>query len=109
MSTVMDPFNEDFEKFSILVRQMLNNLSMPSVFAKPLIWHEAQKHAPILCLCSPNIRGLPLTTLYDVFHHFQLKTSRSFPIMAETMAVQIAALTLVLELEKLLWSQSTLT
>jgi len=87
----MNQFNEYFERFSMLVRQLLNNFPAPSDFAKPSVWREIQKDAPILCLRPPDARGLPLTTLHDVFCCFQLEASRSFPTTTESVAVQIAA------------------
>ena len=91
MSTAMDQFNEDFEAFSMLVMQLLNNLPAPSDFGKLSVWPEVQERAPILCLRPPDARGLPLTTLHDVFCRFQLETSTPLPTTAETVAVQIAA------------------
>ena len=75
----------------MLVRQLLNNFPAPSDFAKLSVWREIQKDAPILCLRPPDARGLPLTTLHDVFRCFQLEASRSFPTTTESVAVQIAA------------------
>jgi len=87
----MDPLNKHFEEFIILVRQLQNDLLAPSDFAQPSVWPEAQKGAPILCLRPSDARGLPLTMLHHVFHHFQYKMSRPLAMMAETVAVQIAA------------------
>jgi len=91
MSTAMDQFNEDFEAFSMLVRPLLNNPPAPSDFGKLSVWPGVQKDAPILCLRPPDARGLPLTTLHDVFRRFQLEASGSFGTTTETVAVQIAA------------------
>ena len=86
----MDIFNVRFEKFIMLVRQLQNDLPAPSDFARHSVWPAAQKDAPILCLRPPDARGLPLTTLHDVFLCFQYETSRPLPT-TETVAVQIAA------------------
>jgi len=87
----MDPLNKHFEEFIILVRQLQNDLLAPSDFAQPSVWPEAQKGAPILCLRPSDARGLPLTMLHHVFHYFQYKMSRPLAMIAETVAVQIAA------------------
>jgi len=87
----MDPLNERFEEFIILVRQLQNDLPAPSDFAQPSVWPEAQKGAPILCLRPSDARGLPLTTLHHVFRRFQYEMSRPLAMTAETVAVQIAA------------------
>ena len=89
----MTPLNERFEQFTKVVRQLQNDRPAPSDFARHSVWPEAQKDAPILCLRPPNARGLPLTTLHDVFLHFQREISRPLPT-TETVAVQIAALEL---------------
>ena len=86
----MNPLNERFEQFTRLVRQLQNDLPAPSDFARHTVWPEAQKDTPILCLRPPNARGLPLTTLHDVFLRFQHEISRPLP-MTETVAVQTAA------------------
>jgi len=87
----MDEFNERFEQFIMLVRQLQNDLPPPSDFAQPSVWPEAQEGAPILCLRPSDARGLPLTTLHHVFRRFQFEISRSLAMMTETVAVQIAA------------------
>jgi len=86
----MNPLNECFEQFTRLVRQLQNDLPAPSDFAWHSVWPEAQKDTPILCLCPPNARGLPLTTLHDIFLRFQHEISRPLPT-TETVVVQIAA------------------
>ena len=86
----MTPLNERFEQFTKVVRQLQNDRPAPSDFARHSVWPEAQKDAPILCLRPLNARGLPLTTLHDVFLCFQYETSRPLPT-TETVAVQIAA------------------
>jgi len=86
----MTPLNEHFEQFTRLVRQLQNDLPVPSDFARHLVWPETQKDTPILCLRPSNARGLPLTTLHDIFLCFQHKISRPLPT-TETVAVQIAA------------------
>ena len=85
----MNSLNECFEKFIRLVRQLQNDLPVPSDFARHTVWPEAQKDTPILCLRPPNARGLPLTTLHDIFLCFQHEISRPLPT-TETVAVQIA-------------------
>ena len=75
----------------MLVRQLQNDLPAPSDFGQLSVWPEAQEATPILCLRPPNARGLPLTTLHDVFRCFQHETSRPVPTTDETVAVQIAA------------------
>jgi len=84
----MVSLNKRFEKFIRLVRQLQNDLSVPSDFARHTVWPEAQKDTLILCLRPPNARGLPLTTLHDIFLCFQHEISRPLPT-TETMAVQI--------------------
>ena len=74
----------------MLVRQLQNDLPAPSDFGQHEVWPEAQEGAPILCLRPPNARGLPLTTLHDVFLRFQHEISSTLPT-TETVAVQIAA------------------
>jgi len=90
-STAIDQFNEYFEKFAMLVRQLLNDLPAPSEFAQPSVWPKVQESIPILCLRPPNARDLPLTTLHHVFRRFQYEPSRPLPMTTETVAVQIAA------------------
>ena len=85
----MDFFNARFEKFIMLVRQLQNDLPAPSDFGRHEVWPEAQEGAPIR-LRPPNARGLPLTTLHDVFLRFQHEISSTLPT-TETVAVQIAA------------------
>ena len=63
----------------MLVRQLQNDLPVPSDFAWPSVWPEAQEGASILCICPPNARGLPLILLYDVFLCFQQEMSGSPP------------------------------
>ena len=91
-------FNQLFDKFSMLIRQLLNDLPAPSDFAQPSVWRKAQKTTPILCLRPPNARGLPLTTLHHVFRQFQHESSRPLPMTTETVAVQIAASKLCLRM-----------
>ena len=85
----MDSLNELFERFTMLARQLQNDLPAPSDFGRHEVWPEAQKGAPILCLRPPNARGLPLTTLHDVFLRLQREISSPLPT-TETVAVQIA-------------------
>ena len=73
----------------MLVRQLQNDLPAPSDFGRHEVWPEAQEGAPIR-LRPPNARGLPLTTLHDVFLRFQHEISSTLPT-TETVAVQIAA------------------
>jgi len=87
----MDEFNECFEQFIMLLRQLQNDLPPPSDFAQPSVWPEAQEGAPILCLRPSDARGLPLTTLHHVFRRFQYEISRPLAVTTETVAVQIAA------------------
>ena len=84
----MDFFNARFEKFIMLVRQLQNDLPAPSDFGRHEVWPEAQEGAPIR-LRPPNARGLPLTTLHDVFLRLQREISSPLPT-TETVAVQIA-------------------
>ena len=86
----MTPLNEHFEQFTRLVRQLQNDLPAPSDSAQHMVWPEAQKDTPILCLCPPNARGLPLTTLHDIFLRFQHEIPRPLSTTA-TVAVEIAA------------------
>ena len=90
-STAIDPLNELFDNFSMLTRQLLNDLPAPSEFAQPLVWPKVQETTPILCLRPPNARGRPLTTLHHVFRRFQYELSRPLPMTTKTVAVQIAA------------------
>ena len=94
----MDDFNECFEKFVMLVRQLLNDLPAPSAFANPSVWRKAQEATPILCLRPPNARGLPLTTLHHAFRQFHYESSSPLPTTTETVAVQIAASQLCLRM-----------
>jgi len=87
----MNEFNERFEEFIMLVRQLQDDLPAPSDFAQPSVWPEAQEGAPILCLRPSDARGLPLTTLHHVFRRFQHEVSGPLAMTAETVAVQIAA------------------
>jgi len=94
----MEDFNECFEKFVMLVRQLLNDLPAPSAFANPSVWRKAQEATPILCLRPPNARGLPLTTLHHAFRQFHYESSSPLPTTTETVAVQIAASQLCLRM-----------
>ena len=94
----MDPFNEQFDNFSMLISQLLHDLPAPSDFAKPSVWPKAQEATPILCLRPPDARGLPLTTLHHVFRQFHYESSRPLPTTTETVAVQIAASNLCLRM-----------
>ena len=87
----MDLFNQYFDKFTMLVRQLQNDLPAPSDFGQSSFWCKFQEATPILCLRPPNARGLPLITLHDVFRSFQLEMSRPVPMTTETVAIQIAA------------------
>ena len=97
-SIAMDEFNQLFDNFSMLIRQLLNDLPALSKFAQPSVWPKVQKTTPILCLRPPNARGLPLTTLHHVFCRFQYESSRPLPMTTETVAVQIAASKLCLRM-----------
>ena len=83
----MEGWNEAISDFSILFNTLADSLPSPSEFGRPGIWPAAQKGHPILCLRPSEAKGLPLSTLHNVFRQFLCDTSHR---LAESMTTDEA-------------------
>ncbi|OBZ78427.1 hypothetical protein A0H81_02391 [Grifola frondosa] len=80
--------NDDYATFCDLQGKVMDALPSPSYFARPDVWPVAQaKHGAILCLRPVEKRGLPLSTLHDVFRKF--RTRLNAPFLRGLLQVQL--------------------